>query len=327
MKFYLGIDVSKDKIDCLWLKDPELLKVKTKVLPNSSTGFNSLQAWCEKIITRDLNSIHVTMEATSTYHEALAYALYDLGFQVSVVNPAQARDFARGLGVRNKTDKKDSQVLARFGAMTNPRLWHPEPEAVRTLKALISRLSALEADLQREKNRLEKVQISQGSEIVIESIQTMVDHLIKECARVEKQIDDHIDQNPQLKQDRARLQTITGVGQVVSREMLCVLHSRQFKKASEAAAFVGLVPKLHESGKLKGRTTLSKQGSAWIRAKLYMAAVVSIQYNPDIKNQYQRLLKAGKTKMQALGAAMRKLVHICFGVIKHQTQYRPQCVE
>jgi transposase len=118
--------------------------------------------------------------------------------------------------------------------------------------------------------------------------------------------------------------TIPAIGKVVSREMLSVLHSRQFERASQVAAFIGVVPKLHESGKLKGRTTLSKQGSGRIRAKLYMAAVVAIQHNPDIKNQYERLLKAGKTKMQALGAAMRKLVQICFGVLKHQSEYRPQ---
>jgi len=324
MTYYIGIDVAKDKIDCLWLRDTQSLKVKTKVLPNTPAGFNTLRAWFEKNITRSLSDIHVTMEATGIYHEALAYALYGLGVKVSVVNPAQVRDFAKGLGVRNKTDRKDSHVLARYGALTNPRLWQPEPEAVRMLKALIARLTALETDLQRERNRLEKSQISQGSEVVIESIQTMIGQLQKECARVEKQIDDHIDQNPTLKQDRERLLTIPAIGKVVSREMLCVLHSRQFERASQAAAFIGVVPKLHESGKLKGRTTLSKQGSGRIRAKLYMAAVVAVQHNPDIKRQYERLLKAGKTKMQALGAAMRKLVQICFGVLKHQNEYRPQ---
>lgn len=94
--------------------------------------------------------------------------------------------------------------------------------------------------------------------------------------------------------------------------------------SSQAAAFIGLVPRLKESGTLKGRATLSKNGSGRIRAILYMAAVVAIQYNPDIKHQYERLIRAGKTKMQALGAAMRKLVQICYGVLKHQSQYRPQ---
>jgi transposase len=324
MKQYVGIDVAKEKIDCLWLKDPERLKVKTKVLSNDQTGFKALRAWLEKNITADLSRIHVIVEATGVYHEALAYALYEMGIEVSVINPAFVRDFAKGLGVRNKTDKKDSMVLARYGVMAQPRLWQPEAKEVRELKALLTRLGALQKDLQRELNRLEKAHVSQASQAVIESIQIMTRQLQEEVKRVEKQIDDHIDQHPQLKQDRDLLQSIPAVGKVLSREMLSVLHSRAFRRASEAAAFVGVTPKLWESGKLKGRTTLCKNGPGRLRAQLYMAAIVATQYNPDIRAQYQRLCAAGKTKMQALGAAMRKLVQICFGVLKHQSEYRPQ---
>jgi len=324
MTHYIGIDVSKNKIDCLWLRDHVALKMKTKVFPNTSTGFNDLRRWLEKNITTSLENIHISLEATGIYHEPLAYALYDMGIKLSVINPAFVRDFAKGLGVRNKTDKKDSMVLARYGAMTQPRLWQPEPVEIRVLKALLARLAALETDIQRELNRLEKAQISQASEQVIQSISDMLEHLKNEHQQIKKQIDDHIHQHPALKKDRDILLSIPAVGDVLSREMLAVLHSRPFTCASQVAAFIGVVPKQHESGALKGRTTLCKNGSARLRAKLYMAAIVAMQHNPDIKAQYQRLLKAGKTKMQSLGAAMRKLVQICFGVLKHQCEYRPQ---
>ncbi len=327
MNFQVGIDVAKDKIDCLWLRDIESLKIKTKVLPNSLAGFEQLKSWLEKNITTQLGEIHVSLEATGVYHESLAYALHAMGIKVSVINPAFVRDFAKSLGVRSKTDKKDSMVLARYGATTHPRLWEPEPDHVRSLKALLARLAALETDLQRELNRLEKAQISQASDAVIESIELMVDQLQTESARVEKQIDDHIDKNPDLKKDRDRLLSIPSIGPAVSREMVAVLRSRNFTQASQAAAFIGLVPKLWESGKMKGRTTLCKNGSGRLRAKLYMAAIVAKQHNPDIKAQYERLVAAGKTKMQALGAAMRKLVQICFGVLKHQSEYQPQIVK
>ncbi|MFT5815975.1 MAG: transposase [Psychroserpens sp.] len=107
-------------------------------------------------------------------------------------------------------------------------------------------------------------------------------------------MDNHIEQNPKLKKDRSILKTIPAVGEVLSREMLAVLNSRDFVKASQAAAFVGVVPKLWGSGKMKGRTTLCKNGPGRIRAVLYMAAIVATKYNPDIKIQYERLLKAGK---------------------------------
>jgi len=324
MSFDIGIDVAKDKIDCLWLRDPVNLKVKTKVLPNTPKGFKSLKLWIEKNISTEFGSVFVSLEATGVYHEALSYALYDMGLQVSVVNPAFIRDFAKGLGVRGKTDKKDSMVLARYSNMVRPSLWVPEPKEIRALKALLTRLAGLEKDLQRESNRLEKAEISDASTGVLGSIKMMICHLESEVKRVEKMIDDHIDKNPTLKKDRAILRSIPGVGDVLSREMLSVLHSRKFVRASQAAAFVGVVPKLWESGKMKGRTALCKNGPGRLRAKLYMAAVAAIQHNSDIKIQHKRLLQAGKTKMQALGAAMRKLVQICFGVLKHQCEYRPQ---
>jgi len=108
----------------------------------------------------------------------------------------------------------------------------------------------------------------------------------------------------------------------MARELVYLFAAKHFKTAKQVAAYVGLIPKLKESGKLKGHTTLSKTGPSRLRAKLYMAAVSACQHNPDIKVQRKRLLKAGKTKMQALGAAMRKLIQICFGVVKNQTEYQ-----
>ena len=327
MSYFIGIDIAKDKFDCLWLRDIETFKIKTKVLANTPDGFKLLRQWFEKNITHNLSDIHVCMEATGVYHEALAYALHEMGIKVSVMNPAFIRDFAKSLGVKSKTDKKDSMVIARYCALMKPRLWQPEPRDIRVLKAMLVRLAALEKDMQRELNRLEKAQVSQASVDVIESIHIMTKGLKQEISRVQKQIDLHIDQNPDLKQNKEKLQSIPGIGEVVSREMLAVLLSRDFKRASQAAAFMGLVPKQCESGKMKGRTTLCKNGPGRLRAKLYMAAIVAKQHNPDIKAQYERLLLAGKTKMQALGAAMRKLVQICFGVIKHQCEYQPQLIK
>ena len=120
------------------------------------------------------------------------------------------------------------------------------------------------------------------------------------------------------------MESIPGVGKVISRTMLSVMHSRSFQQAGQLAAYIGLIPRLQESGTWKGRSRMSKQGSPKVRAKLYMPALVCIKHNPDIRAQYERLLKNGKSKMQAVGAAMRKLVQICFGVVKHQSEYHPQ---
>ncbi|MGH8049178.1 MAG: IS110 family transposase [Arenimonas sp.] len=326
MRSVMGIDVSKAKIDVLWLKEVASLKVKSKVFSNDHKGHAELLAWLSKQVNRPLNEIHVVMEATGIYHEALAHCLFDHQVNVSVINPAYARDFARGLGAVHKTDKADSLILARYGAMVKPALWQPEPQAIRELKALLARIEALEADLQREKNRLEKSECNATSSVVIASLHKMIGELEAERQRMEKQIDDHIDRHPDLKNDLRLLRTIPGIGVVVSRVMLSVIRSRAFSTASECAAFLGVIPKLKESGIFRVRTTLSKKGPPQVRAKLYMAAIVASQYNPSIKAQRARLMMKGKNKMQALGAAMRKLVHQCFGVLKHQTEYRQQVI-
>lgn len=326
MKSYVGIDVSKNKLDCAWLRDPEKIKVKTKVVLNQNAGFSQLIGWLGEQISADLSSIHVIVEATGVYHEAVVYALASEGITVSVINPARLRDFANSLGTQHKTDKKDSVLLARFGCVTRPEPWQPERVEVRELKALLSRLSMLEKDLQREHNRQEQARISNISETVLASIDGMIEQLEREIERVKQQIDRHIDDHPQMKRDRELLLSIPAIGEVMSRQMLALLHSRDFRNAGQVAAFVGLVPKLRQSGQWQGYSRLSKSGDGEIRAKLYLAAVVATRYNPDIRAQYERLLKAGKRKMQALGAAMRKLVQICYGVLKHQSKYQPQAV-
>ena len=321
----IGIDISKNKFDVAWLRDIETNKVKNKHFTNTAKGQQALMNWAMLQTQAPIESIHFVMEATGIYHEALAHALFKAGAQVSVVNPAQIKHYAKSLGTRSKTDKKDAQVIARFGGTQPLRLWQPEADEIRTLRALIARLEALEKDIQREKNRQEKAEITGTSDEVNASIQTVLTQLEKEQRRIEGLINQHIDQNPKLKQDRQLLESIPGVGPVISRLMLAVLHSRDFDSAPQCAAFLGLVPVQHESGRsVLGKPHLSKAGDAKIRAKLYMAAVVSIQHNPDIKIQYERLLKKGKVKMSALCAAMRKLVHICFGVLKHQKPYQFQ---
>ena len=165
---YVGIDVSKAKLDCLWLRDIDNRKIKTKVQLNTPKGHEQLVHWLEKTITSAHEETHIIMEATGIYHERLADCLFEAGFVVSVVNPARSKEFARGLGSQHKTDKKDSFILAMYGAKMQPDAWQPEAREIRELKALIARLDALESDLQREENRLEKSSISMASKLVIE---------------------------------------------------------------------------------------------------------------------------------------------------------------
>ena len=187
----------------------------------------------------------------------------------------------------------------------------------------MDRRAVLCEDLQREKNRLEKAESTFTMEPVLESLHKSIEQLNQHIQGIDQQIDDHIDQNPDLKNDKELLSSIPAIADRTSLLMLSFLRSHTFERASQAAAFVGLVPTQKQSGSsIHGRSHLSKAGSSKIRAGLYMAAIVATRHNPHIKGMNERLLANGKTKMMAIGAAMRKLVHLCYGVLKHQQPYQ-----
>lgn len=318
----IGVDVSKHKLDCAWIRDPERGKVRTRVFGNRPADFRALLAWVCKQTGEPVQALHFVLEATGVYHEGLAHALFEAGARVSVVNPTQVHHFARSEGARSKTDRRDSVVLARFGMARRPRLWQPEPAEVRVLKALIGRLVALEKDIQRERNRLEKAEVSGVEGPVRSSIETMLAHLEAEHKRLRREIDQHICRHPQLQEDRELLSSIPGVGAVVSRMMVALLRSREFASAKAVGAYAGLVPVHHQSGTKDKRSAISKAGSGLLRSRLYMAAVSATRHNPVIRAHYQRLLANGKCKKLALVACMRKLLHLCFGVFKHRTAFQ-----
>lgn len=318
----LGMDVAKAKLDCCLLLDDISGKRKTKVVSNSRAGIADLLVWVAKQDCA-LETLHVVMEGTGVYHEQAALTLTDNGVAVSIVNPAQVKDFGRGLAVRTKTDGVDSWVLARYGALLKPAVWVPPAPEARLLQALLARREAIAQDLQRERNRQEKAEATDTPQRICQSLADSIAFLSRQLDQLQQDIDDHIDRHPELKGDMALLQSIPAVGTQVGSHLLSVMHSHHFDSAEQLAAYLGLVPVERQSGSsVLGRARLSKAGPARIRAVLYMAAVVATRYNPHVKAVYERLLARGKPKMSALGAAMRKLVHLCFGVLKTQQPYQ-----
>ena len=318
---YLGVDVSKDKLDCCLLRDAVETKRKTKVVANSPAGLATLISFVEKegVLPDEL---HVIMEGTGVYHQLAAETLCDAGMTVSVVNPAQVKDFGRGMAVRTKNDTKDSFVLARFGALLRPAPWTAPSPAARQLQAYIAREDAIKKDIQREENRKEKSVVSRVPEDVLASIDETIDFLTAQLRAIRKKIASHINKHPDLKYDMQLLTSIPGVGPETGHHMLSVVHTHQFKSAEQLAAYLGLVPVERQSGtSLHARPKLSKAGPKTMRAILYMPAVTALQCNPHILALSQRLKAKGKAPMAIIGAAMHKLVHLCFGVLKTKTKY------
>lgn len=318
--FYLGIDVSKSKLDCLLL-DTTSNKRKSKSIPNTPAGYATLLAWLDK---QQAEQVHVIMEPTGVYHEPAALALTDGGLTLSLVNPAQLRQFAQGIGVKTKTDAADSAVLAQYGAARQPAPWQPPSVSVRQLRALLARRDAVAEDLQREKNRAEKALATETPLLVQASIDESIAFLTKELNQLQDAIARHIDDDPDMRGKKALLLTIPGVGERVSDHLTALLAGRNFDCAEQLAAYLGLTPVEWQSGSsVRGRPRLSKAGPAHLRKLLYLPAVVATKFNPHIKATYERLIGRGKSKMAAIGAAMRKLAHLCFGVVKTGQPYNP----
>lgn len=321
---YIGVDISKNKLHAAYLVDPAQPKVHRKSAPNTETGHRQLLGWAQRQTGAEAGELHFVMEATGVYHEAVAEALYAAGARVSVVNPADVHHFARSQAVVSKTDGHDARVQALFAYERRPAAWQPPPAELKQLRSLLQRLEAVETDLQREHNRREKA-ATQGDTAVLGSIDTMIATLEAEAQRLRQQIDDHIDRHPRLRDDRQLLESVPGIGEKLARRLLALMHTHRFRSATQLAAYLGVVPQPYQSGKLERPARLSKRGDAKLRALLYLPALVAKRHNPDVAAQWRRLQSAGKSRMACVGAAMRKLLHIAFGVIKNQTPYTPQC--
>ena len=185
----------------------------------------------------------------------------DAGVTVSIVNPAQVKDFGRSLGVRTKNDGVDSFVLARYGALLQPRPWTPPAQEARIPQALLSRREAIAQDLQRERNRQEKAEATEIPFSIQESLLDSIVFLEKQLAKLQQDIHDHIDKHPTLKADRELLVSIPAVGPQVGHHLLAVMHNHRFQSAEQLAAYLGLVQVERQSGaSILGRPRLSKAG-------------------------------------------------------------------
>ncbi len=282
---------------------------------------------CEAFSGVPRQSLAFVIEPTNIYHEQLVQFLHSKGATVYLVNPGRVRKFAEGIGILSKNDVIDADLLARYGLMAkNLLVFEPAPQEVNDLRSLLNRLDVLEKNLRRELNRQEKA----GKSLTFHRLeQQSITRSIKrheaEIASFKNAARDCVKASPWLQRSIELLSTVPGVGERTAWLMMVVLSSRQFSSAAEVASFLGLNPIEKRSGKSEYRKPrLSKSGSSHYRQALYFPAMVATRRNPDVQALYDRLVDAGKPKMCALGAAMRKLVHICYGVYKSQQPYQPQ---
>ncbi|WP_080571772.1 IS110 family transposase [Orientia tsutsugamushi] len=307
----VGIDISKETFDAAVLINN---KVQTRKFNNSSEGFNKLVTWL-----KSRGSGHVCMEATGIYWKNLAKYLYDYGYKVSVVNPARIKGFAMSKLSRTKTDKADSVlIIADFCKAMKPEVWYPQPIYIQELQQLVNHLNVLIKHKTQETNRLEG-----ASKAIANNIQMHIKFLETQIKEIEQLINDHIKNNKDLHNKAMLLESIPGIGAKTQAIVLAFLADiEKFSSAKQVVAFVGLNPKHRQSGSsVRGASRISRTGNSDLRKSFYMPAMSALRHNCIIKHFSQRLSNTGKPKMLILTAAMRKLLHIIYGVLKHNSPF------
>lgn len=314
----LGIDIAKLKFNVCLINING--KLKHKVFPNTSTGFEQLLEWLSK---QGVERVHACLEATGTYGEALSLFLHQAGHTVSVINPAAIKAFAQSRLSRTKTDRVDAELIARFTQAQAPPAWTPLPQEVRELQALVRRLESLIEMRVMEENRL-------SSGITVETVRASIEehlaYLNQEIKRTEELIRKHIDANPTLKQQSQLLDSIPGIAATTAALLLAeITDITQYRSARQLAAYAGLVPRERQSGSsVRGRTRLSKIGNARLRRALYFPAVTALRCSPFFQAWAEGLRARGKSKMSVICAVMRKLVHLAYGVLKSEKPFDPE---
>lgn len=312
----LGVDIAKHTFDvCLFMPTGQR---RPPVVANTRSGMERLSTWLTQY---GITQAHVCLEATGTYGDALATYLHDLGHLVSVINPAASNACAASRLLRTKTDRGAALLIAQVCRAHQPPCWTPPVPEVRELHARVRRLEALTEMRGMEHNRSTS---GIASTTVIASIAAHVAYLDTEIALIEQCIQQHIKQHPHLHKQHALLQSIPGIGAATAALFLAEGAVRPLPSARHGAAFAGRVPCIRQSGSsVRGRTRLSKVGSPRLRRAVYFPAVTALRCSSGMRQWAARLHAHGKCPMQIIGAAMRQLVHIMYGVLKSGQSFNP----
>jgi len=308
---FMGIDVAKAQLDIAVRPSGERWAV-----PNNTDGVATL---VEQV--QALHPTLIVLEATGGLERAATAALATAGLPVVVVNPRQARDFARAIGQLAKTDALDARALAHFADVIRPTP-RPLPDAqTQELRALLGRRQQLIVMRTAEQNRL-----AGTSGRLQTDIEAHITWLNERLATLDDDIETLLRASPLWRENDDLLQSAPGIGPVCARTLLLELPELGTLNRRQIAALVGVAPLNRDSGTLRGRRTIWG-GRAHVRTVWYMGTLVATRYNPRIKAFYERLLAAGKVKKVALTACMHKFLTILNAMLKHRTPWQAQEVQ
>lgn len=316
----LGIDISKATFDAV-LQVGE--RTTHRQFDNNAGGFKHFSTWLQK---NKVKTVHACMEATGQYGECLAEDLYQKGHAVSVVNPARIKAYACSKLRRNKTDKADAELIAAYCQREKPAPWSPPEADFRDLQALERHLDDLQSMLQQERNRLKS---GVRTQMVIEHLQAHEEYLEEQMSLTKQAMQDLINANAKLKQQRDLLVSIPGIGELTAAKVLGEIRDVQmFESARQLAAYAGVTPRHFVSGtSVHKKSRLSKTGNINLRKVLFMPAISAKNHNEIVMPFCLRLKQNGLSPKQVVCAAMRKLLHLIFGILKSGKPFDPKFLQ
>jgi transposase len=313
---YLGLDIAKARFDaCL------LTPKRHASFTNTQAGFEQLSAWLAQHRPCTTEPLHACMEATGNWGLDLAAFLYAAGHKVSIINPRQIKAFGESELARNKTDKLDAALIARFCCAHQPAAWTPPVAEMRELRELVRRCAALKAHRTQELNR-QKAGLA--SPVVAASIERQLTHLDEEIAAITTAIRALIERNTAVQSNFALLRSIPGIGEITAAVILAELPNIAEFTPKGLAAFAGLSPQEHSSGTRHSFRGISRIGNPALRSTLYLCALTARRYNPRLADFVQRMTEARKPNKVILIALARKLLVMAHAVIRTQTPFNAQ---
>ena len=312
MRNCIGIDVAKQSFDLHSLKTGQ-----DRRMNNSPHGIRQCVALCNAIQPE-----LIVMEATGGYEGALAGPLQAEGLAVAVVNPRRIRDFARAAGQIAKTDKLDARIIAQFAATLEPMPTEHMDENTRKLKALVARRNQLVQLHTAESNRREHAHTRD----IQRSLRAVLNVIEAQLKTMDRHIQEHVRNTPQLQQRAEAIDSVPGVGPVTAHMLVTELPELGQLNRRQIAALVGVAPIARDSGTFRGKR-MTGGGRKEIRSRLFMPTLVAVRHNPILKAYYTRLLSLGKCKMVALVAVMRKLICILNAMMKNGQQWNPKLIK
>lgn len=322
---WVGCDLAKASFEAAIWGHEDLSGMRVESFPRTKESASSFIEWLRGQAPAGAQ-LGVVMEATGTFAEELADWLMavDSSFHIAIVNPGRTSAFIRSLGLRNKTDSLDAKALARYGAERNPMAWEKPSREMSELKDLVrTRLEVVEA---RVAMTLRLEDHAHLARVARTALTRVIRTLERQIELLEAAIRSHAAHHEPLKRAVGRMTSIKGVGLLTAVTVLVELGDlTRFVRSRQLSAFAGLSPQRKESGtSIRGQSHLCKQGSARVRAILYMAALTAVRCNPDMKATYDRLIAQGKHKRAALGAVMRKLLVLMRAVLKADHDWVPR---